>query len=169
MSDSFFQQAPVPGGAVYTFSASRESFSPLRDRLEGMFEQWDVPIKIRRKLLVAVDEILTNIAEYAYPVDVPERRTIQLRVELDKAENMLSLIFSDAGIPFDPLSVPEPRQDQSPLERPGGGWGIFLVKKSMDQLQYRREKDRNILMIRKSVSPENEPESENEPGTVSPD
>ena len=57
------------------------------------------------------------------------------------------ITFRDKGIPFDPLAKEDPDVSQSAEERQIGGLGIYIVKKTMDQVEYRRENDENILTI----------------------
>ena len=83
---------------------------------------------------VAIDEIFSNIAHYAY---TPETGPATVRVEVE--ENPLSVVitFMDHGIPYDPLA--EERPDTTKLsasERPIGGLGLFIVKKTMDDVSY---------------------------------
>ena len=87
-----------------------------------------------------------NIARYAY---APRTGTAVVRVETDKAAREVSLTFEDSGVPFDPLGEPEPDVTVSAKERALGGLGIFMVRRSMDFMAYRRENGHNILTIRK--------------------
>ena len=98
---------------------------------------------------VAIDEIFSNIAHYAYN---PETGPATVRVEVE--ENPLSVVitFMDHGIPYDPLA--EERPDTTKLsasERPIGGLGLFIVKKTMDDVSYAYKDGQNILTIRKKV------------------
>ena len=67
---------------------------------------------------------------------------------------MLRLTFTDTGRPFDPLQADDPDTKVPLSERKIGGLGIFVVKKMMDKVEYRRENDRNILTLTKCISPE---------------
>ena len=59
--------------------------------------------------------------------------------------------FRDRGIPFDPLARPDPDVTLSAEERGIGGLGIYMVKKTMDEVLYRRENGENVLTIRKKL------------------
>ena len=61
----------------------------------------------------------------------------------------LVLTFTDSGIPYDPTKTREPDITLPAEERPIGGLGIFLVRKTMDDVAYRREDGKNILTVRK--------------------
>ena len=104
---------------------------------------------------LAADEIFSNIAFYAYkgceaPGDV--------EIQIDEAETEegkeFRLTFSDSGIPYDPLSNEEPDITLSAEEREIGGLGIFLVRKKMDDVQYRYEDGKNRLLLIKKLKEE---------------
>ncbi|MBP5247976.1 MAG: ATP-binding protein, partial [Fibrobacter sp.] len=59
------------------------------------------------------------------------------------------ITFIDHGVPFDPLARPDPDTTLSAAERQIGGLGIFMVKKTMDKMEYSREGEKNILTIEK--------------------
>src|SRR5262245_5670027 len=98
-------------------------------------------------LKVALDEILTNIISYAY-ADAREH-SIVTRFSLGKGK--LTVEVEDDGRPFNPLNTPEPDTKQLLEERPIGGLGIHLVRKLMDELEYRRQNDTNILTMKLKV------------------
>jgi len=96
---------------------------------------------------VALDEILTNVISYAY-ADGGEHSII-IRFSLEQGR--LIIAVEDDGRPFNPLNAPEPDTKQLLEERPLGGLGIHLVRKLIDELEYRRQNDRNILVMRLKV------------------
>ncbi len=96
---------------------------------------------------VAIDEIFSNIVRYAYKDSEGE-----VRVEVESQDDgNITVIFTDYGIPFNPLESEDPDVTLSAEERSVGGLGIYLVKKSMDEVSYEYSENRNILTIRKSV------------------
>jgi sigma-B regulation protein RsbU (phosphoserine phosphatase) len=96
-------------------------------------------------LSLALEEILTNVISYGY-ADSDEHRII-VRLSLKQGE--LTAEVEDDGRPFNPLEAPEPDVERSLGERPIGGLGIHLVRKSMDRLEYRREEGKNLLVMKK--------------------
>ena len=67
----------------------------------------------------------------------------------------VSIQITDSGIPFNPLEKEDPDVDAPVSERQIGGLGIFLVKKVMDTISYRREGDLNVIYLEKNLSTEN--------------
>lgn len=135
--------------ATLTVPAKREAFAALSAWLEARLAPLNPSPKARRQLLVAADEILTNVASYAYPPDAPG----ELQVTLRHAEGTLSLTFADRGVPYDPLTAPPPDLSRPLAERAPGGLGLFIVRKTMDAVDYRRDGDRNVLTLTKRLTP----------------
>ena len=96
---------------------------------------------------LALEEIVNNIISYAYK-DKNEHQ-INIHLELKDAELVLKVV--DDGVPFNPLEVPEPDIDKPLEERQPGGLGLFFVRNLTDELEYRREKDKNIFIMRKKI------------------
>ena len=59
------------------------------------------------------------------------------------------MTFSDRGMPYNPLEKLDPDITLSAEERQIGGLGIFMVKKSVDVMEYTYKYGQNILTIRK--------------------
>lgn len=102
-----------------------------------------------QEIEMAAEEVLVNIIRYAYPEGEPGEVEIRGRSESD---HELILEFEDSGAPFDPTSIPEPDLNLSLSEREVGGLGVFLVRKMVNEVRYRRAGERNILtfFVRKS-------------------
>ena len=100
------------------------------------------------KFNVALDEVVTNIISYAYEDEAEHQ--IAIRVALDGGE--VSVRVEDDGRAFNPLDAPAPDLRSGIDERPIGGLGVHLVRSLMDSLEYHRERDRNIFIMRKRKS-----------------
>lgn len=61
------------------------------------------------------------------------------------------ITFIDHGIPYDPLRKNDPDITLTSEEREIGGLGIFMVKKTMDEITYEYRDGQNILRIRKNI------------------
>lgn len=131
--------------------ARRDAFTTLKEWLESIAEELSLPMKMRRQLLVAADEVFTNIANYGYPSGDGTAR-VSVSFDMDKAE--LEMVFSDTGVAYNPLEAAPPEIEKPVSERAVGGLGIFLVKKLMDSLEYHREDGHNILVLKKRLHKE---------------
>ena len=97
---------------------------------------------------VAVEEIFVNIASYAYD---PQVGPATIRTEIVQEPLSVILSFIDGGVPYDPLAKPDPVL-HTPLQlRRRGGLGIFMVKKTMDDVSYEYKDGKNILTITKNL------------------
>ena len=70
-----------------------------------------------------------------------------MRVETEQEPRAVILTFIDRGVPYDPLAAEDPDITAPAEERSLGGLGVFLVKKTMDDVHYEYREGRNILRI----------------------
>jgi anti-sigma regulatory factor (Ser/Thr protein kinase) len=99
-------------------------------------------------LNLSLEEVLTNIIKYAY--DENDEHIILVRLYINQGQVYIEV--EDDGKPFNPIEV-EPPDIHKPIdERPIGGLGIHLVKNHMDSLDYRRNGDRNLLIMTKNTN-----------------
>ena len=129
-----------------TFDAVIPNLMEVTLFIDEWLESLDCGMKAQTQIDLAVDELFTNIASYAYAPGSGEA-TIQLN--FDEASRVASITFIDSGVPYDPLQKPDPDVTLSAEEREIGGLGIYMAKKATDKMDYRRENDRNILTIYK--------------------
>lgn len=116
----------------------------VTDRLQE--EDW--PIKAQMQIEVAIEEIFVNIASYAYP---PGEGVAQVRVDISEDPPEAVITFTDRGVPYDPLRKEDPDVTLSAEKRKIGGLGIFMAKRSMDDMQYEYKDGCNILTLKKSL------------------
>ena len=92
---------------------------------------------------VATEEVLVNICSYAYQDQVGE---VKVSCLLDD-ESRFIIEFEDTGVPFDVHGLDAPDLTNDISERQVGGLGVFIIKELMNEVQYRREDDKNILRL----------------------
>lgn len=110
--------------------------------VEGWLEQMETPVKAAHRLLIAVDEICSNIARYSGADSAV--------IRCAKDARGISLEFRDNGVPYNPLTAAEPDVASGSEEREIGGLGILMVRRLMDEVAYRREDGMNVLTIFKA-------------------
>ena len=99
------------------------------------------------QLNLVLDELVTNIINYAYRDDAEHSITVIIRF----AEGSLVMRVEDDGIPFNPV-LSEVPDCSCPVERRVvGKLGIHLARQFADHLAYERCGDRNVLTITKHV------------------
>ena len=132
----------------WTFEASIDRIPWLTEQIDALLEELDCPMKAQLQIDVAIDELMANIASYAYGDGTGEAT---VRFDFDADTRTVSITFIDHGIPYDPVGKPDPDVTLSVHEREIGGLGIFLVKKTMDDMTYVRQDGRNVLTICKRI------------------
>lgn len=132
----------------WTFEAKIDRIPWLTEQVDGLLEGLDCPMKAQMQIDVAIDEWMANIASYAYGNGVGE---VTVRFEFQPDDRTVVLTFIDSGVPYDPLAKPDPDVTLSVDKRAVGGLGIFLIKKTMDDMTYARQDGRNVFTIRKRI------------------
>ena len=140
----YFGTPPVPSCSFD--EAKIEDISEITEFVEAELEKVDCPMKTVVQMNIAIDEIYSNIVKFAYP-SKPGPAKVELIVKNDP--NSVSLRFIDEGIPYNPLKKEDPDVTLSAEERSIGGLGIFMVKKTMDEMKYAYENEKNILTVTK--------------------
>ena len=128
--------------------AKTENLQEVLAFVDEQLEKLDCPMKVQMQVDVAVEEIFVNIAHYAY---APEKGPATIRAEVNEDPLYIELTFIDHGIPYDPLAKADPDVTLPVEQRQIGGLGIFMVKKSMDDVKYEYKEGHNILRIMKNL------------------
>ena len=113
--------------------------------VEGILAPMDGSMKSQMQINIAIDEIYSNIVKFSGATRVT------LIVEVRKATLTARLTFIDNGKPYDPIKQADPDITLPAEEREIGGLGIFIVKKTMDSVSYRRNGENNELAITKTL------------------
>lgn len=129
-----------------SFEAKTENLSQVLEFLEGELEKYDCDMKIITSLSIVIEELFVNVALYAYPGG-----SGQATLKLDLIGKDLLMILVDKGIEFNPLSKKDPDITLKAEDREIGGLGIFMVKKTMDEMSYERKDNMNILSMKKRI------------------
>lgn len=125
-------------------SAVVENIETVTDFVNETLELLHCPAKTQMKIAIAVDEIFSNIAYYAYGDNGGD---VTVRIEEQTQPGGIILTFIDSGIPYNPLEQEDPDLSLSLEERPIGGIGIFMMKQMMDDISYCYRDGQNILNI----------------------
>ena len=140
----YFGQPVLP--SVHFDKAAIADIPVVTEFVEKELEKRDLPMKTVFQINVAIDEIYSNIVKYAYP-----NRTgpVTVSVLIKDDPQIVYIKFVDNGIPYNPLTKADPDISLSADERTIGGLGIYMVKKTMDDMKYKYEDGQNILTIQK--------------------
>ena len=117
--------------------------------IESELEKFEFSFKIITQFNLVVEELFVNVASYAYK-DKNDGKC-KITIDYDKEKQEVKLSMEDNGIKFNPLEKEDPDTTLSAEDRPIGGLGILLVKKNMDNIEYKYEDNKNILILGKNV------------------
>ena len=126
--------------------AKVENLQQVLDFITSRIEAAGGGMKPQMQVEVAAEELFVNIASYAYG-----DKTGDAEIAIDINDNVASIDFIDSGVPYDPLAKEDPDVTLSAQERQIGGLGIFMVKKTMDDVLYHYVDGKNITTIKKTI------------------
>ncbi len=144
--------------ALKFFLESREMLMQLKNDLseiesmcryiEEFGETHQLPPDVIFNLNLSLEEIFVNIVSYGYE----DENEHFVKISMSLVDNELVVEVEDDGRQFNPLELPEPDLEKKLEERPIGGLGIHLVRNLMDELEYRRTHNKNILIMKKKIN-----------------
>lgn len=131
----------IPKNIIVLRPDLQDSMRKALEFVEEALTQADVSQKIIMKMNIVVDEIFSNIIQYS--------EADEAEIECSVNDENITLVFTDNGKPYNPLDAKEPDTALAAEDRKIGGLGIFMVKKSMDNVTYTYQSNRNILTLNK--------------------
>ncbi|PKG31246.1 ATP-binding protein [Methanoregula sp.] len=137
--------------STITLPARMENLRRLIQFVSGCARQCGYSESRTNEIELAAEEALVNICRYAYPEEAGDVALTCRR----SGRGRIVIKIEDSGIPFNPLSIPEPDLRPDIARRKAGGLGIFLMRKMVNEIRYRRDTGKNILTF--IVSPERLP------------
>ena len=131
------------------FNAKVDELPNVISFVESELEKYQFNLKIISQFNLVVEELFVNIASYAYKENESGKCKIIIEYDIEKQEVKIS--FEDNGIKFNPLEKEDPDTNTEIQDMQIGGLGIYIVKKSMDNVEYKYENNKNILILNKNV------------------
>lgn len=131
-----------------TIDATVDNIQIVTEFVDEQLEGFGCPMKAQSQIYIAIDELFGNIAHYAYK---PEVGPATVRVEVIESPLSVVITFIDHGVPYDPLANEDSDVSLPAEQRKIGGLGIYIVKKSMDEITYEYKNGKNILKIKKNI------------------
>lgn len=126
--------------------AERENLPKVQAFIDEQLEAAGCPMPTQITIDVAAEEIFVNIASYAYS---PETGPVTIQVAVHENPLSAKITFIDHGRPYNPLEKPDPDTTLTVRQRKKGGLGIYMVKQSMDRVNYEYQNGKNMLTIEK--------------------
>jgi len=119
----------------------------LAEKIEIYGESQGIPAVIISHINLSLDELITNIINYGYRDGLKH----QIKIDLQLSETEIAVELRDDALPFNPLERPDPDINKKLDDRQIGGLGIYLVRQLMDQVEYRRQGEENIMFMKKCL------------------
>ena len=130
-----------------TYPATLGTFTEANGYIEEQLDMAGASMKVSMQIQMAFEEIFVNIASYAYPDGCGN-----VTIGHESGNGIFTLRFTDTGIPFNPLEREDPDVKSKAEDRSIGGLGIFMVKKTMDTVDYEYRDGCNILTLTKRIN-----------------
>ena len=127
-------------------AASDENLPVVLEQVEELLVQDGCDAMVQMQIVMAAEELFVNIAHYAYEGQ-PGEAVIKLRFL--ENPHRFCMVFRDKGVPYNPLEHEDPDITLSAEDRQIGGLGIYLIKQTMDSIEYAYEEGENVLKIEK--------------------
>jgi len=131
-----------------TMKATMDNLDYVLEFVERNLNTTDCPMKITMKIVLCIEELYVNIVNYAYD-GYEGDCTICMEVP-DDIPNKVKITITDQGKYFNLLEQENPDITLDADERDIGGLGIFMVKSTMDKIDYERKEGDNVIVLEKS-------------------
>ena len=129
-----------------TVDATVDNLSKVLAFIDEQLEANNCPMRVMLEIDVAAEELFVNVASYAYTSGIG---SVAIEVNFEEKPKAVAIRFIDSGIPYNPLEKEDPDVTLPAEKRGIGGLGVFMVKKSMDEVTYEYKDGKNHLTIRK--------------------
>ncbi len=130
-----------------TLSNRIDELTRISSFLKTCADQWGIPAPVALSLNLVMEEAFTNVVQYAYS----DNHDHNIDLIIKKEDKELEITLIDDGKQYDPTEEKEPDINLSANDRPIGGLGVFLIKKTMDNVSYFRKDNKNHLVMVKKV------------------
>jgi serine/threonine-protein kinase RsbW len=125
---------------------SIDHLKSIRTFVSKSLQDLSIPELEINMMVLAVDEICANLIIHS------QNEQQFLEVTIKDESGGVAFEIADQGEPFDVNSYQVPDIEELIKSKRKGGLGLMLVKKIMDSIELRKEKDFTILRLFKKVS-----------------
>jgi PAS domain S-box-containing protein len=125
-----------------------EQLGVIEDEFFEFALQNDIPAGDRQKVSIVLDELLNNVVNYAFQ----DEEEHEIEVEIEYSGERLVITITDEGIPFNPFQREKPDISADVDDREIGGLGIHLVRSVMDEYDYQRHINKNVVRLVKMIN-----------------
>ena len=128
-----------------TITTARDELAAIAEEVEAVADREDWAFDLVFKVNLALEELVLNVLEHGFDDDDDSK---ECNIELTSDADAVTIVISDRGKPFDPLTeAPDADVDSVVGERQVGGLGLHLVETLMDEASYQRTDGVNQLTL----------------------
>lgn len=137
---------------IYKFKTqcSKSKLRDVRSFVNKVLQEQSIPEIEINKLVLAVDEICANLMIHSHNCNPKE--TIELLIKVNKGDDITFEII-DKGLGFNTNTYKEPTLQEIVKEKKKGGLGLMLVKRIMDQVEFKSDSKHNVCILYKKLKP----------------
>lgn len=134
------------GKKTMTFSpvSLDDDLSKVNSFLKGIARHAGMEKRDTKRLRLVVEEAMTNAVMHG------QAKMVQLTATVNSDDVQLCII--DDGLPFNPTTAPTTDLSMDAVDRPPGGLGLVFIRQLSNMLEYRRQDDKNMLIINKKIN-----------------
>lgn len=125
--------------------ASTEHLAEVRNFVAKYASEFGFKKQDVADIRLAVDEAYTNIIKHAYKND--KHKSVDIELGYNSNEFWVSLL--DTGNAFDPTNYSKPDVRKKIKEKKRGGVGVYLIRKLMDDVEYKTKGSVNEIRMTK--------------------
>jgi len=129
-------------------SCSTDRLLEIRNFIAEILTSYSYPETEAHKLILAVDEVCANLIIHSNNCNPSE--SIEISIDFNPAESVIFEII-DRGVSFDMNKYQEPSLQELVSSKRKGGLGLMLVKRIMDKIEFKSEKNTNICRLVKLI------------------
>lgn len=141
------QQSMVISAYSFELESDLSKLETLRQHLVDYGKMTGLSRACLFDINVCLDEIFTNIVSYGFTDE--SAHLISFTVKAVGYELIIDV--EDDGVPFNPLEAKDPMVPEDLVHLKIGGLGIYIVKKLMDEVCYKRKQGKNKLTLKKCI------------------
>ncbi len=128
-----------------TITTARDELAAIAEEVEAVADREDWPFDLVFKVNLALEELVLNVLEHGFDDNDDSK---ECKIDLTSDADAVTIVISDRGKPFDPLTeAPDADVNSVVGERQVGGLGLHLVETLMDEASYQRTDGVNQLTL----------------------
>jgi serine/threonine-protein kinase RsbW len=130
-------------------AAELETLAVFRQFIKSFCREQQIDDDTCFELTLAVDEACTNVVTHGYAGLNPGSLILTLQGD----GRRVVMTITDFGHPFEPSSAPAPDIEAALEERELGGFGLYFIYQTMDEVAYETSPEGNVLTLIKQLAP----------------